>query len=174
MIKRSMLPRVTSTALVLSLMTALTLSLSGCGGGGGGSNNNNNNGCIPAVVTPGSLALATITGVVDDSSGNPVNGALVTVLVSGGTNVTARTDCSGTFVATNVPLTATGFQVASPNPVAYYNYATYKGSLYDLSACTLPLPTLVAGTKNAPYTKIFMYLGGTNPPPPPPSGCPSP
>jgi hypothetical protein len=127
---------------------------------------------VPRVVPPGNPALATIKGYVFDTGGGRVNGAGVTVLVPGGANIVTTTDCSGAFTATNVPLNATGFKVASPDPVAYYNYANYNGKFYDLVNCTLPLPALSAGM-NAPFTDVVMYLGGPNPPPQPPAGgCP--
>lgn len=139
------------------------------GGGGGGGHPN---GCTGVNTPPGNPALATITGSVFDTAGNPVDHAGVTVIVPGGTNLSTTTDCTGKFVVTNVALTATSFMVSSPNVVAYFNYANYHGHLYDLVNCSLPLPKLVAGS-NAPYTQIQMYLGGENPPPPPPSGgCP--
>jgi len=164
-----------SRGALCAMAAATVLFVIGCGGGGGGGNNGNSssNGCVGTKVAAGSPLLATITGVVKDTANNAVDGASVIIVVPGGTNITTKTDCTGTFVATNVPLTATTFQVGSPNPVAYYNYANYNGSLYDLVACTLPLPKLYAGS-NAPYSLIQMYLGGTNPPPPPPaSGCPT-
>jgi hypothetical protein len=166
------------------MMIVLTLSLAGCGGGGSSSGNSGNSGSTgnnsgsTGNNTGGSTpTLATVNGFVLDNtpSHNPVQGALVTVIVSGGTNRTATTAADGSFVVTNVALTATSFKVASPNPVAYYNYADYgpNGSLYDLNACTLPLPTLVAGA-NTLSSDIYMFLGGTNPPPPPPTGgCPA-
>jgi hypothetical protein len=158
-------------SIVLGLMMALALSLAGCGGGNGSSSNNNTGNGSGSTVT-GNPALATITGVVQDtsSSHNPVAGAVITVT---GTGRTATTDAAGTFVVTNVPLNATSFSVASPNTLDYYNYANYNGKVYNLVACTLPLPTLAAGA-NAPFTEIDMYIGGSNAPPPSlPTGCPS-
>jgi len=159
--------------LALSLMAALTLSLSGCGGGGGGGGGGTPSGCVGKVTPPGSPLLATITGIIYDTGHNVVNNASISVNVPGGTSISATTDCTGKFVVTNVPLSATTFTVASPDPVAYYNYANYNGKLYDLIACTLPLPKLNAGA-NSPFTEIDLYVGGTSPPPPPPAGgCPS-
>lgn len=173
-------PRV-QLPLVLSMMIVLILSLAGCGGGGGGgtsSGNGNTGGNTGGTGnnTGGQTNpnLATISGFVKDNtpSHNPVQGALVTVIVPGGTNRTATTAADGSFTVTNVALNATTFKVASPNPVAYYNYANFNGNLYDLNACTLPLPVLKAGANT--LTEIDMYLGGTNPPPPPPvGGCPA-
>jgi hypothetical protein len=157
---------------MLSLMMALALSMAGCGGGGGSSSNNNGSG---GNTPPSNTTLATITGSIRDTSPahSPVVGAIVTVVVTGGSNRTAVTNASGTFILTNVPLTTASFTVAAPSGGAYYNYANYHGNYYDLSACSLQLPTLVAGA-NAPYTEIDMYVGGSNPPPPPPiGGCPS-
>ncbi len=162
-------PRVQLSILLGMLMVA-ALSLAGCGGGGGGSSSNNNGGNNGG--NGGNSTLATITGVVKDTSPShgPIAGAHVTVT---GTTRTAVTDATGTFVITNVPLNSTTLTVASPDPVAYYNYANYNTKLYDLVACTLPLPSLVAGA-NSPFTEIDMYIGGSNPPPPPPvGGCPA-
>ena len=160
----------TQVCMLLCALTALALLSSGCVGGGGGGTTT---GCVGRTTPPGNPSLATITGKVVDTSGNAVNGAGVTVVVPSGTNLSTTTDCTGKFVVTNVPLTATSLMVSSPNPVAYYNYANYDGNLYDLIDCSLPLPKLEAGA-NAPFTQIDMYLGGTNPPPPPPSnGCPT-
>ncbi len=159
--------------IVLGALMSLALSLAGCGGGGGGggSNNGGNNGNNP----PGNTALATITGLIRDTSPshNPVPGATVTVFEPGGLTRTATSNAAGTFVVTNVDLASTTFKVASPDPTAYYNYANYHGNLYDLVACTLTLPVLVAGA-NSPFTDIELYVGGSNPPPPPPvNGCPA-
>ena len=157
---------------VLGVMAAISVSLAGCGGGGGSSSSNNSG--SGGKTPPENTTLATITGTVKDTSPshNPVVGASVTIVVPNGINVITTTNSKGVFVATNVALTATTFKVSSPDPVAYYNYANYDGSLYDLQACTLPLPKLLAGA-NAPYTEVDMYLGGSNPPPPPPvGGCP--
>ncbi len=154
----------------------LALALAGCGGGGGGSSSNNGGGNNGNGNGSGSnSALATITGSVRDTSPShsAVLGAVVTVVVPGGSNRVAVTNSAGTFVLTNVPLTTTSFTVAAPTGGAYYNYANYDGAYYDLSACTLKLPKLQAGA-NAPYTEVDLYLGGGNPPPPPPTGgCPS-
>ena len=164
-------PRVQLSILLGAMMVA-ALSLAGCGGGGGGSSSNSGGNNSGGNGGGGNTTLATISGVVKDTSPshNPVAGALVTVT---GTSRSATTDSTGKFVISNVPLNSTSLTVASPNPVAYYNYANYNTKLYDLISCTLPLPALVAGA-NAPFTEIDMYIGGSNPPPPPPvGGCPS-
>lgn len=163
----------TLVGTAFGMLLLITMSLSGCGGGGGGGGNNNPGGCIGKITPPGNPALATISGFVyDNVHHNPVNNANVTAVVPGGVNQAATTDCNGKFVITNVPLTTTTFTVASPDPVAYYNYANYNGKLYDLVLCKLPLPVLSAGA-NAPFTEVDMYLGGpSNFPPSPPGGCP--
>ncbi len=134
---------------LLCALIAPVLVVAGCGGGGGGGGNGHPSGCTGVTTPPGNPALATITGTVIDTANNPVTNAGVTVIVPGGANLTKTTDCTGKFVITNVPLTATSFMVSSPNVVAYYNYANYNGHLYDLVDCSLPLPKLVAGA-NAP------------------------
>jgi hypothetical protein len=150
-------------------MMALALSLAGCGGGSS-SSNNNNTGNGSATTAPGNSSLATITGMVVDTSTshNPVAGAVVTVT---GTTLTAKSDATGKFVIANVPLTATSISVAGPSTFYYYNDAIYNGQFYDLTACTLPLPKLVAGA-NAPFTEIEMFSAGTTPPTGT-GGCPS-
>lgn len=160
----------TELSIVFGLVMALALSAAGCGGGGGGSNNGGGGG--GGNTPPPNSSLATISGFVRDTSPshNPVQGAVITIT---GTSRSATTNAAGSFTVTDVPLTAVSFKVASPNAVAYYNYANYNGKLYDLVACVLKLPALVAGA-NAPFTDVDMYIGGANPPPPPPvGGCPS-
>jgi hypothetical protein len=165
------------TQLTIVLGLVLALAAAGCGGGGGGSSagNGNGNGGGNTGGNGGGTTnpeLATITGQINDTSPNhnPVQGATITVP---GTSRTATTNASGAFVLTNVPLTATSFKVAAPSGGAYFNYANYNGHEYDLTACVLQLPVLIAGA-NAPFSEIDMYIGGNNPPPPPPvGGCPS-
>ncbi len=167
--------RFTSSVISLTLLSIFASAFAiGCGGGGGGNGGSGPPlGCNPPIVPAGNAALATLVGSVKSTSGVAVQGAGITVVVPGGTNITSTTNCAGGFTITNIPLNATSIQVSSPNVHTYYNYANYKGILYDLIYCALPLPTLAAGN-NAPFTEIDLYPSGSNPPPPPPaSGCPA-
>jgi len=166
--------RYTQLSIVLCLVMTLAFAIVACGGGGGSSSGGGNVGGNTGGNGGGTpnAQLATVTGQINDTSPsqNPVAGATVTVP---GTSRTATTNAAGTFVLTNVPLTATSIKVAAPAGGAYYNYAIYNGAEYDLTSCVLSIPKLVAGA-NAPYSAINMYIGGNNPPPPPPvGGCPS-
>jgi hypothetical protein len=141
----------------------LVFTYAGCGGSDGSGSVN---------APPGNPALATIEGVVKDTSTNhnPVVGAVITVT---GTTLAATSDAQGNFVVTNVPLNATSFSVTNPNTAAYYSWVDYNSNLYYLINCTLPLPRLVAGI-NQPFTEIDMYINSVvNAPPAPPSVCPS-
>ncbi len=148
----------------LMLLGLIPLAFAGCGGGGGnGSSNNggNNNGGTTNV---------SITGVVKDTSTNnaPVVNALVSIV---NTNLSTHTDSTGHYSFASVPITATAFTVGNPNPANYFSYANFNGKLYDIIACTFPLPTLHTGTNTV--AEVDLYIGGNNPPPPPPTGgCP--
>ncbi len=164
-------PPIQRFSLFLSA-AVLTALLTGCGGGGGGSSS--------GTITPpaiGNSQLAVVTGRVVDTSGNPVSGAGILVM---GTTLQGSTASDGTFTITNVPLTATQIEVASPNTTQYYNYGTYNGQLYQFgtntSACPIMLPKLVpaATATTVLPSNIALYPSGNGAPPPPPliGGCP--
>lgn len=170
---RNSMSRISPNARI-SLMAIMglimALAIAGCGGGGGGAPIINpppgNN--PPPGQNP---TLAFISGLVVDNSFPPkaVSNALVSVL---GTGITARTASNGTFTLPNVPLSATQFSVASPDPNLYYNIAKYNSKQYDTILCPMPLPTLTAGANTLPGGAVALYAGGFNPPPAPIIGCP--
>ena len=141
----------------LSLLGVMALALAGCGGGGGGGG---------PVVTPTTVS---VSGTVKDTAGNPVVGALVSIV---GTTLSTRTDAGGHYSFASVPVTATAFKVTNPDTSAYFSYANFNTKLYDIIACTFPLPTsLHTGTNTV--SEVDLYVGGSSPPPPPPTGgCP--
>ncbi len=168
--------------MLVSLATALVLAGCGGGGGGGGGTTGGNNG-PPAIGTPGSSgnSLAAIAGKVVDNvgTGNPVAGALVSIV---GSNATASTDSNGNFTVSNVPPAATLFTVTSPNIVTYPDLIAYLNLTYNTDParlggqCQLPLPALAATVKTALPANIQMFNNsaansGSTTPPPPPSGC---
>ena len=161
----------------LSTLLALlaVLALAGCGGGGGGSNSGSNNGNGNGngnTPPPGqSATLAFVNGKVVDTSSTPKGVPNATVSVVG-TNVSAKTATDGSFTLANVPLNATQFNVTSPDPIQWYNFATYNTKQYDTINCPLPLPTLQAGANNLPATIVLSSAGNNPPPPPPVNGCP--
>lgn len=171
--RKSVLNKTSRFCFALFALVAIVAGslISGCGTGtasGGNNNNGNNTGGPPAGQNP---TLAFVIGRIIDNTFTGAGVANATVTVNG-TAITARTDSSGNFTLANVPLTATQFKVSSPDPLAYYNFATYNGLQYDTIVCNLPLPTLVQGANNLPGN-VRMFVAGNNPPPPPPvGGCP--
>ncbi|HLJ55078.1 MAG TPA: carboxypeptidase-like regulatory domain-containing protein [Chthonomonadaceae bacterium] len=169
--------RASLSALIAVLAIALIV---GCGGGGGNSNNNNNgnngsngsnNGGLPPGQNPG---LPFITGKVVGSANTAIGvpGATVTIHGAGLADRSVQTAADGSFTFINVARGYTSFSVASPDPVAFYNFANFNGKNYDTVNCTLPLPGLAVGANNV--GTVILSSGGNNPPPPPPiSGCPS-
>ncbi len=176
-------PRKYSHAPFLIIMTLLTaLILAGCGGGGGGGTSGGTNG-PPPIGTPGSSgnSLAAIAGRVVDNvgSGNPVVGAVVSIV---GSAASATTDVNGNFTVSNVPPAATLFTVTSPNTAVYPNLVAYLNNTYNTNPnrvggqCQMPLPALQATVKTALPGTIQMFNNnaansGNTTPPPPPTGC---
>lgn len=117
---------------------------------------------------------ATVNGrVVEDGTTSGIPGIVVAFYNAGGSEVgRATTNLSGNFTAT-VPTTARRWHlVASSISASYYKAYEYAGIRYTplVPTCSVPLPTLSAGT---PYTLpglIFVPSTG-GPPPPPPNGC---
>ncbi|MDE2126616.1 MAG: hypothetical protein KGJ62_08505 [Armatimonadetes bacterium] len=147
---------------------SLALAVSGCGGGGGGGGNSGNN------PPP---AANTLTGnAVDAATGAGIGGVKVTIP---GTAFTATSDATGKFVISNIPLTATTFETATPNASVYSTIVTYEGNNYETSTsrtggpCTMPLPPLVKGANVLPASVLMYNIGnGGGPPPPPVTSCP--
>jgi hypothetical protein len=164
-------PRARTSLFLLSALLAGSL-LSGCGGGGGSSSGS---GGTPGTI--GNASLATLSGRVVDTAGNPVPGATVLVV---GTSAAASTASDGSFTITNVPLTATKLSLSSPNTSSWYNYGTYNGHYYQFGsatgACDITLPTLVASSQATTQlvTSVALYPASNGSPPPPPlvGGCP--
>jgi hypothetical protein len=160
--------------MISALALVIGLAMVGCGGGGGGGNNGGGGGGGGGGGTIGGK-LATITGTVTDTGGNPASGVTVAVV---GTSLTGVTSATGAYTISSVPLNATQISVTSPDPQnKYYNFGTYNGQAYQFGtgtgACYITLPALSAG-KTATLTAIALYpAGGENPPPAPlTNGCP--
>jgi hypothetical protein len=142
------------------LLTLLaTLVWSGCGGGGSGP--------TPTTTLSGRVVSAT------DMSPIP----LATIAIVG-TMLTAQTQTDGTFTVSNVPVTATHFTVTSPDLTKYLSIAEYSAGgatlqeySFDINGvpCSLPLPTLRAGTTALPSD--IELLSATSVPPLP-TTCP--
>ena len=167
--------------MLMALATALVLA--GCGGGGGGGGSTGGTNGPPPIGTPGSSGnrLAAIAGKVVDNAGtgNPVAGAVVSIV---GSTAAATTDSNGNFTVSNVPPTATLFTVTSPNTVTYPNLVSYLNNTYNTDPsraggqCQLPLPALQATVKTGLPANIQMFNNsaansGSTTPPPPPTGC---
>lgn len=163
------LPRFLNS-LALLLILCVFLALSGCGGGGGGGGGGNGGG--------GGGTTATVTGkVVDSVTGDPVPGAIVRIT---GTNLSTTTGADGKFTQPNVPLTATGFTVSSPDATKWLNILFYPDRTNTIRTyavnpltgvqCSLPLPALQATTIPLPADVQLMNANAA--PPPPPGGCP--
>jgi hypothetical protein len=157
-----------SLALLLSL--CVFLALSGCGGGGGGGGGNPN-------PNPGGTT-ATVTGnEVDSATGNPVPNAIIRIT---GTQLFTTTGADGKFSRANVPLTATGFTVSSPDATRWLNIIFYPDRTNTIRTyavdpqtsrqCSLPLPALQATT--IPLPADIQLMNANAAPPPPPGGCP--
>ncbi len=166
-------PRARTSLFLLSALLAGSL-LSGCGGGGS-SSSSTGGGSNPGTI--GNSSLATLTGRVVDTAGNPVPGATVVVV---GTSAAASTASDGSFTITNVPLTATKLSLTSPNTANWYNYGTYNGHYYQFGtttgSCDITLPSLVASSQAVTplVSNIALYPASNGSPPPPPlvGGCP--
>ena len=167
------IPRVRISLLSVALF-AMMLALAGCGGGGGGGVPNPNPNPNPNPGG-GATTMAALTGTVRDSLGDPVIGALVSIV---GTGLQTQTGDRGIFNFAAVPLTATRFVVNSPNLSRYFDIAQYQGGRpYDVDPArpggqgTLPLPALAAGSITLPAT-VILYSVSAGPPPPPSGTCP--
>ncbi|HZT40805.1 MAG TPA: carboxypeptidase-like regulatory domain-containing protein [Chthonomonadaceae bacterium] len=167
--RQSVLPKSShirfSLVLILSLMFALALSA--CGGGGGGGGNNFNQG--------GGNGGVVVTGTVTDPNGNPIKGAVVSIV---GTNLSTTTAADGTFTISNVPAGASEFVVTSPNLNQYADLAEYKSFWYptdplnSYGQCKMPLPSpLHIGFNSIGLIYLYNLSAGT-PPPPPATSCP--
>lgn len=160
-----------SRAFTLASLFAVILAfaISGCGGGGGGVSPGGGSGSSSGGPPPvGNPNLATITGKVTDTAGNPVAGAGISIL---GTNLSGSSASDGSFTIYNVPLTATQFTVTPPT--GYYSFdVRYLGNDYNLQKpCPLPLPQPLQKGANPLPGPIQLY--STNGPPPAPTyGCP--
>lgn len=150
--------------LLLPVALGAAIAIAGCGGGGSSSSS-----------TPGPIGnpnLANITGLVTDTSGNPVSGASIAVP---GTSLSATSGTDGKFTIYSVPLASAGFTVTAPSGGGYYNIALYNSLQYDLTVpCPLPLPKpLTAGADSIPGS-VELYPTSSPPPPPPTNGvgCP--
>ena len=153
-------PRVRLSLAFMGTLLAMLVFV-GCGGGGGGGTT------TPPPGGGGNPNLATLTGSVQDTAHTPVAGATVTVV---GTGRSAVTSATGIYTITNIPLGVA--RVTVQNPSNYYGYAQYNSGVYDLTACSFPVGTLVQGSNNGPTFYLYGSAGSNPPPPPPTGGCP--
>lgn len=117
---------------------------------------------------------ATVTGkVVIDGTQAGIPNVIVTFYNAAGSEVARATTNAGGNFSGQVPITARRWHIlASSLSSSYYKAYSYAGIRYSalVPTCTVPLPTLVAGTSyNLPG--LIMVPNTAQPPPPPPNGC---
>lgn len=162
-------------ALLMTLMASLVLA--GCGGGGGGGTPT-----PPNPTTPTSSAtLATVTGIVTDTTAaaTPVAGATVSLV---GTSLTTKTGTDGKFVFYNAPVGTVRIAVLTPNPAVYYGDVEYQGKEYNSQMCPITITTIASGRNGTvsplpASLQLFPNSAAGGPPAPPltsidANGCP--
>jgi hypothetical protein len=157
-------------SLVMLLALLASLAVVGCGGGGGGGTPT-----TTPTVPVGSKTLATVTGIVTDSTAAaaPISGAVVSIA---GTGLKATTGADGKFAIVNVPVGTVGVKVLTPSVSLFYPtvlYGTSPVKLYDTDNCPIPIVTQISakGPSTIPFPLQLFPATSASPPPPPFTGA---
>ena len=157
-------------SLAMFMTMIVSLAVTGCGGGGGGTLKPP--GGVIIGIPKGDPNLATITGIVTDTtaSATPIAGAIVKVA---GTALQGVSGTNGKFAIINVPVQAVGLTVVTPSVATYYGAVVYGTKQYDDSvSCPIPVTGLqksAIGPVTLPNS-FKLYPAGSNPPYPPYTG----
>ena len=126
--------------LVLTGFTLVVLGfLIGCGGGGSGGVGNGAWTGLPTAALP--PAYGTVSGIITDVGGNPISGAVITLVGAGLPNASGTTLTDGSYLLTaqvgtyTARITKTGFATVEQSI-----------SLVDGKTNTLPLNAVMSGT----------------------------